>query len=171
MLKKPVLDILNEQVAKEMFSANLYLSMSSFYHSLNLNGFANWMRVQAQEEMFHSMKLYDYIINRGERALISTVEAPANSWDNALEAFKAVLVHEQKVTESINNVYEVSLREKDHATATLIQWFITEQVEEEANVTDVLERLKMLGDFQGGLLMLDAELKTRVFTPPVTPAT
>ncbi len=171
MIKEAVLNALNEQVCKEMYSSNLYLSMAGYYHSVNLNGFANWMRVQAQEETFHAMKLFDYIINRGGKAVMSAMDAPPATWGSPLIAFEAVLEHEQKVTDSINYVYDVAFNNKDHATATLLQWFITEQVEEEANVGDILERLKMVGDFQGGLLMLDAELKSRVFTPPPVAAT
>ncbi len=167
MLKKPVLKALNEQIAKEMYSSNLYLSMAVYFHSINLNGFANWMRVQAQEETFHAMRFFDYVIERGDKSIVSALDAPPAAWKSPLDAFEEVYKHEQFVTASINNIADIALENRDHATGTFLQWFINEQVEEEANASDILERVRMIGDFYGGLLMLDAELKTRVFVPPV----
>lgn len=166
MIKQKVLDILNQQIAKELYSANLYLSMAAYFHSINMKGFANWMTVQFEEEMAHSMKFFDYIISRGGKAVLAKIDAPPNHWKNSIEVFEEALKHEEKVTEYINNIADLALKEKDHATSAFLQWFITEQVEEEANVTDIVERLKLAGDSKGGLFLMDNELKVRVFTPP-----
>jgi ferritin len=166
MIKQSVQDAINSQIAKEMYSSNLYLSMASFYSGMNLNGFANWMRVQAQEELFHAMKFFDYLLERGGSVVIANIDAPPVTWKSALDAFEFAYHHEQTVTESINNLASLAIKESDHATNILLQWFITEQVEEESTASDVVERLKMLGDFKGGLLMMDGELKTRVFVQP-----
>ena len=159
-------DALNTQIAKEMYSSNLYLSMAGYYYTLNLNGFANWMRVQAQEEMVHALKLYDYLAARGGHAKISNIDEPPSQWASPMAAFEASFEHEKMVTNSINSLADLAIKEGDHATSILLQWFVTEQVEEEANVNDVLERLKMMGDFKGGLFMVDGELKQRRFVPP-----
>ncbi len=168
MIKKPVLNALNEQVKKEMYSSNLYLAMASWFHSINLNGFANWMRVQVQEEMMHAMKFFDYIIERGEKAIVPELEAPSASWKTPLAAFENVLKHEQYVTESINKLVDVAIKNSDHATNMMLQWFVNEQVEEESNATDILERLRMVADNTSALFLLDNELKTRVYIPPAT---
>lgn len=166
MIKKPVQDALNSQIAKEMYSSNLYLAMASYYHSINLNGFANWMRIQAQEEMMHAMKFFDYVIDRGGNAVISKLEAPKAKWKSPLDCFENVLSHEKTVTESINNLVDVALKESDHATNFMLQWFVNEQVEEEATASDILERLRMVTNNTSALFLLDTELKQRVFVPP-----
>jgi len=170
MIKTSVQDAINSQITKEIYSSNLYLSMASYYSSLNLNGFANWMKVQAQEELFHAMKFFDYLLERGGRAIISAIAAPPIEWSSPLGAFEAVYDHEQTVTASINSLADLAIKESDHATHILLQWFITEQVEEESTTSDIAERLKIMKDFPGGLIMMDAELKTRVFVPPAQPA-
>jgi ferritin len=170
MIKKTMQDAINEQIRKEMYSSNLYLSMAAYYYTINLNGFANWMRVQAQEEQAHALKFYDYLVERGGHAIVGQIDAPPIVWDSPLSAFEASYKHEQMVTASINALADLAIKESDHASNIMLQWFITEQVEEEANVSDIVERLKMMGDFKGGLLMMDAELKTRVFVPPPTTA-
>jgi ferritin len=157
---------LNEQVNAEMYSAYLYLSMESYFKSLNLNGFANWMRVQTQEEMFHAMKMYDFIITRGGRVLLKTIEGPTTEWKSPLDVFKEVCKHEQKVTGLINNLVDLAIKEKDHATNSFLQWFVTEQVEEEANADELVKQLKLMENAPGGMYMLDKELAQRVFTPP-----
>lgn len=162
MISERVEKVLNEQVNAEMYSAYLYLSMSSYFDSVNLPGFAQWMKTQAQEEMVHAMKFYDFIHERGGRVLLEAIEAPQTQWTNPVEAFAATLGHEQKVTGLINDLVDVAIAEKDHATNIFLQWFVTEQVEEEASVDAVLQKLKMVGDQGHGLFMMDRELGTRV---------
>jgi ferritin len=166
MLNKEMEKALNVQVNAEMYSAYLYLSMSAYFQSKSLNGFANWMRVQAQEEMVHAMKLYDFINERGGRVILEPIEAPPTEWDSTLATFEAVYEHEQKVTGLINELVELALEKHDHATNIFLQWFVSEQVEEEDSANDVVEKIKLVGDAKGGLFMLDRELGQRVFTPP-----
>ena len=161
MLSEKMQDALNRQLNAELFSGYMYLSMSSYFKSINLDGFAAWMHVQAQEELMHAMKFYDFIIQRGGRALLAQVDAPPSEWPSPLAVFEATLAHEQKVTGLINDLVEVALSERDHATQIFLQWFVTEQVEEEENVGGVLEQLKLMGDATGGLFMIDRELAKR----------
>lgn len=161
MIKKVCQEAINKQITKEMFSSNLYLAMAGYFHSINLNGFAHWMRLQAQEEMSHALKFFDYLLDRGGHVQIGIVEAPPSHWESPLTAFEAALKHEEFITESINQLADLAIRESDHATNILLQWFITEQVEEEATASEIVERLRMAGDSSGGLFMLDNELKQR----------
>lgn len=165
MLTKRMEDELNAQIVAEMFSSNLYLSMSSYYEAANLKGFANWMKVQAQEEMAHAMKFYDYILSRGGRSIIGAIEAPKVSWENVTNVFDDVMEHEKKITGSINHLVKVAREEIDYASENFLQWFVAEQVEEEANVSEILEQLKMIDGKGAGLFMMDRELKLRVFVP------
>ena len=166
MLSKKMEQALNSQVNAEMYSAYLYLSMESYFKSLNLNGFANWMRAQTQEEMMHAMKIYDYVHERGGRVLLKAIDGPQTKWESPLDVFEAVLKHEQKVTGLINELVDLAIQEKDHATNSFLQWFVTEQVEEEASADEALQQLKMMENAPGGMFMLDRELGQRVFTPP-----
>ncbi|HPO61859.1 MAG TPA: ferritin [Candidatus Kapabacteria bacterium] len=166
MINQTIVDAINSQIAKEMYSSNLYLSMAAYFYSINLNGFANWMKVQVQEETFHAMKFFDYVVSRGGEVKIAQIAEPQAKWSSVIDVFKATLEHEKAVTASINNLADLSLKENDHATSIMLQWFITEQIEEEASVEDTLRRLEMMGDFKGGLIMIDNELKSRVFVPP-----
>ena len=166
MLNNDMEKALNAQVNAEMYSAYLYLSMSAYFQSKSLGGFASWMRVQAQEEMVHAMKLYDFINERGGRVILEPIEAPPTEWDSPLATFEAVYEHEQKVTGLINELVELALEKHDHATNIFLQWFVSEQVEEEDSANDVVEKIKLMGDARGGLFMLDRELGQRVFTPP-----
>jgi ferritin len=166
MISKKMEKALNEQVNAELFSAYLYLSMEAYFKSLNLNGIATWMRVQTQEEMMHAMKIYEFINERGGRITLKAIEGPETSWDSPLAVFKAVYEHEQKVTSLINNLVDLAIEEKDHATNTFLQWFVNEQVEEEASADQVVQQLKMMEKAPGGMFMLDRELGMRVFTPP-----
>lgn len=170
MLTEKVEKAFNDQLNAEMYSAYLYLSMSAYFESINLKGFANWMRVQGREEMVHAMKFYDFVNNRGGRVSLKSVDAPPTAWDSPLAAFEAVYQHEQKVTGLINNLVEIALEEHDHASHIFLQWFVTEQVEEEDSANEVVQKIKLMGDAQGGLFMLDQELGRRVFTPPATPS-
>jgi ferritin len=166
MISKKMQDAINKQINEEMFSAYLYLSMSTYFESVNLKGFANWMRVQYQEESFHAMKFFDYVLERGGTVTLKQIEAPKNKWKGVLDVFQETYKHEQKITSLINNLVTLAMQEKDYAANSFLQWYVNEQVEEEANVTDLLEQLKMIEGKGPALFMLDRELKTRVFTPP-----
>ena len=161
-------EALNEQVNAEMYSAYLYLSMEAYFKSLNLNGFANWMRVQTQEEISHAMKIYGFIDERGGRITLKAIDEPQTKWDSPLAVFKAVYEHEQKVTGLINDLVDLAIEEKDHATNAFLQWFVNEQVEEESSADQVVQQFKMMEKAPGGMFMLDRELGQRVFTPPAT---
>jgi ferritin len=160
---------LNRQMNRELYSAYLYLGISSYFESINLKGFASWMRVQVQEEMIHAMKFYSYILQKGGKAVMQDIEAPPSDWKSPLDAFERSLEHEIVVTNLINDLVNLAIPEKDHPTNTFLQWFVNEQVEEEASFDEVLQKLKLLGkDTGSGLFMVDSELATRVFTPPAT---
>ncbi|MGZ7117352.1 MAG: ferritin [Methanobacterium sp.] len=166
MLKERVLKALNSQLNAELYSAYLYLSMEAYFESMDLAGFAKWMRAQSQEELMHAMKFYDYIVRRGERVALTVIEEPQFEWDSPLAVFEHVYAHEQKVTGLINELVDLSVSESDHATTNFLQWFVAEQVEEEESSSGVLQRVKLAGDSKSGLFMLDGELGQRVFTPP-----
>ncbi len=167
MLKKKILKALTRQVNEEMYSGYLYLSMESYFHSMSLAGFATWMRVQAQEELCHGMKLYDFVNERGGRILLETINRPDSKWETPLAVFEQVMAHEEKVTVLINELMDLAIAEQDHATKIFLQWFVSEQVEEEASVGDVLNKLRLIQNDSSGLFMLDAELAKRVFVAPV----
>jgi len=166
MISKKMEKALNDQVNAELYSAYLYLSMESYFKSENLNGFANWMRVQTQEEVSHAMKIYDFINERNGRVILKAIEGPQTKWDSHLAVFEAVYAHEQKVTGLINKLVDLAINENDHATNNFLQWFVNEQVEEESSADEIVQQLKMMKDAPGGLFMLDRELGQRVFTPP-----
>ncbi|KPK26999.1 MAG: ferritin [Nitrospira bacterium SG8_3] len=166
MISEKMQEALNGQLNAELYSSYLYLSMAAYFQDLNMAGFANWMRVQAQEEDMHAMKFYNFINERGGRVLLKPIEGPPTEWDSPLSAFEAVLEHEQKVTGLINDLVELALAEHDHATNIFLQWFVTEQVEEEDSANDVIQQIKMVGEAEGGLFMLDRELGQRTFTAP-----
>jgi len=161
MIKKTMQDAINAQITREMFSSNLYLSMAGYFHGINLSGFAHWMRLQAQEEMEHALKFFDYLLDRGGTPAIGETAPPQTTWASPLDGFKAALAHEQKITGCINDLADLAIKEGDHATNILLQWFITEQVEEEATVEEIVARLELAGDSPGGLFFVDNELKTR----------
>ena len=166
MLNEKIQASLNKQLNAELYSSYLYLSMSAYFQSINLPGFATWMRVQAQEELVHGMKFYDFINERGGRVTLQPVEGPPTEWSSPLDVFENTYKHEQKVTGLINDLVNLAVGERDHATNIFLQWFVTEQVEEEASADEVVQRLKLMGDDGGGLFMLDREMGQRVFTPP-----
>lgn len=161
MLSESMNKALNDQINAELYSAYLYMSMNAHFKSINLDGFAAWMHAQALEETQHAQKFYDFVNQRGGRVVLGAIDAPPRDWDSPLAVFEDTLAHEQKVTRLINNLMEVALQEKDHATQIFLQWFVTEQVEEEENVSGVLEQLRLMGEAQGGLFMLDRELGRR----------
>jgi ferritin len=165
-MKKKMEKALNKQVNAELYSSYLYLAMESYFQSISLSGFAKWMRGQVQEEMFHGIKIYDYIHERGGSSQFEAIEKPETQWQSPLAAFEHVLVHEEKVTELINDLIDVALDVRDHAAKAFLDWFIIEQVEEEATVGEIVDRLRLIGDDSSGLFHLDAELSKRVFTMP-----
>ena len=167
MLKAKMLKALNGQINAEMYSSYLYLGMEAYFQSVSLTGFASWMRGQVQEELFHGMKMYDFVFERGGKVTLETIKKPDSSWKSPLDAFKHVLKHEQHVTSLINDLMDLSMAEKDHATSNFLQWFVAEQVEEEASVGEIVDKLKLIKNDTSGLFMLDSELGKRVFTPPV----
>lgn len=167
MISKKIEDASNDQIAAEFYSAHLYLAMSAYLESIDLPGFAHWMRIQYQEEVSHAMKIFDYLIERDGRAIIKKFDAPQVEWKSVQDVFDATYEHEQKVTELINNLVDIALAEKDHASHIFLQWFVNEQVEEEATAKSIIQQLKLLGDSKAGLFMVDRELGQRVFTPPV----
>ncbi len=161
MIDKQIEDAINKQINEEMFSAYLYLSMSAYFEDEGLKGFANWMYVQYQEEVEHAMKFYNYLLDRGGRIKLYTINEPQQSWNSPLEAFEATLQHEKHITQCINDLVDLAEQKKDRATFNLLQWFIDEQVEEEANDEEIISQLKMVGDSGHGLIMLDRELSKR----------
>ena len=165
-----MIDALNEQIKNEFYSSYMYLAMSAYFADMGLPGFANWMRTQTQEEMMHAMKIYDFVFERGGKVTLEAIDKPPFSWDSPLAAFKEVLKHEQHVTSLINDLVDLAIKEKDHASNIFLQWFVTEQVEEEASADAVIQRLKLAKDNASGLFMIDAELGQRVFTMPAADA-
>src|ERR671916_979080 len=161
MLGKEIQDAMNEQVKNEFYAAYQYLSMAAYCESENLPGFAHWMRTQAQEETQHAMKFYDFILDRNGRVVLQAIEEPVVEFGSPLEVFERALEHEQRVTAMINELYGLAARENDYASQTFMQWFVTEQVEEEKNAGDVVETLKMVGDSREALFLLDRELGRR----------
>lgn len=170
-IKKKVQDAINRQINRELYSAYLYLSMQSYFESINLKGFANWMKVQVQEELTHAMKLYDYLFQRGGRIILQPIEAPPGEWSSPLDVFEKTYEHEQAVTSLINDLVELANSEKDHATYNMLLWFVSEQVEEENNVSNLTKKIKLMKDAPGGIFMLDKELATRIVTTPASSET
>lgn len=166
MINKKMQDALNEQINAELYSAYLYLSMVAYFESINLPGFATWMRVQTQEELAHAMKIYDYVNERGGRITLKSIAEPQAEWKSPLAAFEAAYGHEQKVTGLINGLVNLANEEKDIAANTFLQWFVDEQVEEEESAETVVNKLKLAADASDGMNMLDNEMGQRVFTPP-----
>jgi ferritin len=166
MLSEKMQDALNGQLNKEMYSAYLYMAMSAYSTYTGLKGFANWFMVQYQEEMLHAMKIYDYINDQGGQVKLMAIEQPATEFESPLGMFEKTLEHEKFITRSINELVDLAIAEKDHATNIFLQWYVTEQIEEEGNDNEIIAKLKLVGEDGNGLLMLDKELAMRVFTPP-----
>ena len=161
MLKQKLQDAINEQINKELYSSYLYLSMSAYCESVNLSGFGHWMRAQAGEEQGHALKLYRYVVETGGRVWLKAIDEPPAEFDSPLDVFEKTLAHEEKVTGLINGLYALALSENDYATQIFLQWFVSEQVEEESNATQIVELLKAIGDYPQGLIMLDRQLAAR----------
>lgn len=161
MIKKTIQDALNGQINEELFSAYLYLAMAAQFSEMNLAGFSHWMEKQAQEELEHAMKFYHFINERGGRVELQAIKGPQKEWDSAARMMAESLAHEEHITECIHNLVELATREKDYATMNMLQWFVNEQVEEEASVSEIVEKLKLIGERGQGLFMLDRELGAR----------
>ena len=168
MISKKIEDALNGQVTAEFYSSYIYLSRSAYFDSIDLKGFSSWMIAQAQEEILHGMKIYSFIQERGGKVTLKQIDGPATEWQSPLDAFQVALKHEEYVTSLINGLVDLAIEERDHATKNFLDWFVDEQVEEEATAGEVVQQLKMVGDDGRGLLMLDREKGQRVFTPPPT---
>jgi ferritin len=161
MLSQSLQDSLNEQIKNEFYSAHVYLAMSSWFEEKGLPGFAKWMRVQYQEELSHGLKIFDFINDRDGKALVYGFDAPPADWSSPLDVFQNSYEHEQKVTAMINNLYAQAQKEPDYPTIVLMQWFISEQVEEEKSAKLVVDQLRLAGDSGSALLILDRELGAR----------
>jgi ferritin len=161
MIGKAMQDAMNEQINKEIFSSYLYLSMAAYFEDKNLSGFAHWMRVQESEEREHAMKFYDYLLERGGKVMLKAIDAPKTEWKSSLEVAEEVAAHEAKVTASIHSLYELALKEKDYAAQVMLQWFISEQVEEEKNAAEIVANLKLIDERGTAVLMLDHQLAKR----------
>jgi ferritin len=161
ILGKKMESAINEQINAELYSAYLYLSMAAYGEAANLPGLAHWMRAQANEEVEHAMKFFNYVTERGGRVTLTAIDQPRADWESPLNVFEQVLEHEQKVTGLINGLYEIALAENDYASQVLLHWYIDEQVEEEANAQQIVETLRMIGDQPQALVMLDKELGQR----------
>lgn len=166
MLSPKMEEALNGQINAEYYSSYLYLSMAAYFDAVNLQGFAHWMRIQAQEEMVHVMKFFDFVAERSGRVKLTAIDGPETEWETAIAAFKAALDHEQLISGRINKLVDLSLSEGDHATNNFLQWFVAEQVEEEATADGIVQQLLLVKDAPGGIFMLDRELAQRSFTPP-----
>jgi ferritin len=161
MLSPKMQDALNAQINAELYSSYLYLSMAAYFEAQNLMGFANWMHQQSREETMHGMKFYTFVNDRRGRVLLQPLAGPQTEWASALAVFEESLLHEQKVTGLINKLVDLAIQESDHATQSFLKWFLDEQVEEEANVDNVIQDLKRIGDSGQGLFMLDREMAGR----------
>ena len=167
MISKRLEEAINSQINAELHSAYIYLSMSAYFESENLSGFANWMKVQFEEEQFHAFKMFNYLVERGGRPILTKIEGPQTDWDGLIDVFETTLEREQLITSLINNLADLAQEEKDRAALAFLQWYIEEQVEEESNVETILNQLKFIEGKGHGILMLDRELATRTYVPPV----
>ncbi|MBK7318609.1 MAG: ferritin [Anaerolineales bacterium] len=161
MINKSMQDAMNDQINKELYSSYLYLSMAAYFEDKNLPGFARWMRIQEAEEREHAMKFYDFILERGGKVTLKAIDAPKTEWKSTLEVAEEVAAHEAKVTASIHALYELALKEKDYPAQVMLQWFITEQVEEEKNAAEIVANLKLIEERGTAVLMLDHRLGKR----------
>ena len=170
MISKRIQDAMNDQIKHETFSAYLYFSMAAYFYSRSLDGMAQWMKAQAQEEFGHALRFFNHINDRGGRIELQALEKPQTEWDSPLAAFEAALAHEEFITGKINDLARLADEENDRAAGIMLQWFVTEQVEEEDSVSSVIDMLKLIGDSGHGMIMADRELGTRVAGPVEPPA-
>ena len=166
MLNQKVQDAINDQINAELYSAYLYYSMAAYFESLSLKGFSHWMRVQALEEMTHVQKFFSYIYDRAGQVVMKPIEAPPAKWASPLAVFEDAYAHEVKVTALINKLMDLALAESDHASCNFLQWFVGEQVEEEASADEVIQKLMLVEKTEGGLFLLDQEMDKRTFVMP-----
>ncbi|MDD3044237.1 MAG: ferritin [Candidatus Delongbacteria bacterium] len=165
MLSKKMETAICKQIQEELFSSYLYLSMSAYFSNMGLDGFANWMSVQEKEERDHAMKFYNYLLSQGAEIKLFQINEPDHKWKSPLDAFKATLKHEQHITKCINGLVDLAEKEKDRATFNFLQWYIDEQVEEEENDRNIIDKLTLIKENSNGLFMLDKDLAQRVYTP------
>ena len=161
MLKPKIQDALNDHLNQELFSAYLYMSMASYFEARNLSGMGQWMKVQVQEELMHGLKFFDFVHDRGGRVILQTIAAPKTEWTSPLDAFEEAYTHECEISGRINALVDLAIAESDHALNSFLQWFVNEQVEEEANVEAIVDKLKLVGDNGVALFMVDGELGNR----------
>ncbi len=166
MLNPKVQDAINEQINAELYSAYLYLSMAQYFEAEGLAGFANWFKIQFQEEQAHATIFMNYVNQRGGRVMLKAIDAVPTTWDSPMEVFRATLEHEQKVTALINSLYTLAMQEEDYATRDRLNWFVGEQVEEEDNCRALIDKLRLIGDNGMGLYMLNTELAARTYGAP-----
>jgi ferritin len=166
MLSKKMETAFNEQINREMYSAYLYMSMSADCTFKGLKGFATWFMVQYHEEMLHAMKMYEYVTRQGGKAALAAIKEPPSTFESAMDMFQQTLKHERFITQCINDLSDLAVEEKDHASQTFLQWYVTEQIEEEENDNDVIAQLKLIGSDTAGLFMLDKDMGVRLLTVP-----
>ncbi len=162
MISKQMAEALNDHLNKELYSAYLYMSMSSHSHHIGLKGFANWFDIQVQEELLHVQRAYGYLLDQGTKVILEAIDKPPTEFKSALDLFETTLNHEKQVTARINELVGLANKENDYATSNMLQWFVGEQVEEETSVGDIIQRLKLVGNDGTGLLMIDKELSARI---------
>ena len=170
MLSEKMAKALNDQLNFELYSSYVYYAMSAYCQSLDLVGMANWFKVQVQEELFHASRFFDYICDRGGRVRLEKIDGPPVEWDSPLSSFASALKHEQEVTRRISSLVDLAREEKDRSTDTFLQWFVTEQIEEEASVSQIVGQLRLVGSEGPGLFMVDQQLATRTFVMPTAGA-
>lgn len=168
MISKKLQDAINLQINKELHSEYIYLSMAAYFHSNDLDGIANFFSVQTQEEHFHAMKLYNYLLERGGKVELKTIDGPPVDFKSHVDVFEQTLAHEQYISKSIHELMDLAIKENDHSLASFLKWYVDEQVEEEASASRLLGRMKLIDGNGQGLLMIDAELAQRTFSPPAS---
>lgn len=166
MINAKVHELINQQINNELYSGYLYQAMAAYFEECDLPGFAVWYTAQAQEEVVHAFKFYNFLMERGARVTLKAIEAPPTEWKSPLAAVQEALEHERKITADINKIYSVADEVKDYASRPILDWFVEEQVEEEDNATQNVNKLKMVGDSGNGLYMLDKEMGSRPITSP-----
>jgi ferritin len=160
-MDKKLQKVFNDQIKHELYSAHIYLAMAAYFETKNLPGFAHWMKIQYKEEVAHAMKMFEFLNDRGQRVLLQAIPQPTWEFSSSLEVFEETLKHEQKVTSLINALYELAKEVNDHASVVFLQWFVTEQVEEEKNASVIIQTLKIIKSEGAPLIMLDRELAKR----------
>jgi ferritin len=163
MMKEKMLNAINEQINAEQYSAFLYLSMSAYFNNIGLPGFANWMYIQYQEELSHANKFFDYVNERNAKVVLKGIEQVPSEFNGVIDVFEKTLAHEKLVTGMINDLVDIAIEDRDHATQSFLQWFVDEQVEEESNVQEILDTLRLIDGQGNGIFMLDREMRQRVF--------